>query len=87
MSQLKLDFTQRHLSARHGGETECRTYCRLFKYRPQRLAEQLLCSGGGDWEPCVDYIRCRLNRPRKPAPVAELRKEDKGNGKGNDSAR
>jgi hypothetical protein len=90
VAQLDLVFAPRNLSARHGGQAgDVRTtYCRWFRYRPQVLDDWVLCSGGKWWRPCPDLDRCRKNKPRKPAPVAQLRQEDceEDNGCTNDAS-
>jgi len=74
---MELEFRTRNLSTQHGGYVFCKSYCRMFRYRPQSVRMQMLCSGGKFWAPCVDYLQCRLNKPRPPAPVVVLRALEK----------
>lgn len=87
MEQLELDFLQARLSVAHGGYAEVRTYCLFFRYRPQKLFKQGLCTGEGIWAPCPDYPRCLSNKPRKCAPVDVLRQEDESDGQETDTPR
>jgi hypothetical protein len=70
---------QRNLAKRHGGEVDVKTYCRIYRYRPWDLEPRLVCAGSEDWAPCPDFERCSANKPRTPAPLAEMEKEDQAN--------
>jgi len=78
VNQLQMVFTRQILSEKHGGSVLLRTYCRFFKFRPQDLDKQFLCSGDvrGACAPCPDKERCGLNIPKKPGPVAMWRKQE-----------
>ena len=62
------------LSTKNGGDVAgLKTYCRVYVYRPLKVTDRLLCSGGNIWSPCPDLLTCCMNEPDpskiyKPTP-------------------
>ena len=75
---------ERNLSTKHGGEVSkikrgkiskrLTRYCRIYRTRPQRIQDRLVCTGyipgkGAEegsqaWDVCPDYERCLQNAPK-----------------------